>query len=208
MQIQWIYMVTKTYCAPKSIKVFEWSHREIYEMPSGSWFPFHYLTNGSVWTGESCLTSVTLFPPASVKRLLSIMSLTVGFVVVTVYEQIKIICQMSQGFFFESHILLSDISQKYEQNEKSSVQIQWGFSHHIKHTHILHTHTHSQTSERDFSSLNTDWPVWHLNQQENYPPSAWIKRFFHYTTLNCTLHSTDHFRYQVRPMQKDIMFSC
>lgn len=83
-----------------------------------------FSSNGSVWTGKSCLTSVTLFPPASVKRLLSIPSLTVGFVVVTVHEQIKIICQMSRGFFFESHILLSDISQKYEQMEKSSVQIQ------------------------------------------------------------------------------------
>lgn len=73
---------------------------------------------------KSCLTSVTLFPPAPVKRLLSIPSLTVGFVVVTVYEQIKIICHMSPGFFSESHILLSDISQQYEQNEKFSVQTQ------------------------------------------------------------------------------------
>lgn len=58
---------------------------------------------------ESVLTSIALFPPASEKRILSIPSLTVGFVVVTAYVQIKIICQMSRGIFFESHIGISDI---------------------------------------------------------------------------------------------------
>lgn len=144
--------------------------------------------------GRVFLASVTLFPPASVKRLLSILGLTVGFVVVTVYEQIKIICQMSQGFFFfESHLLLSDISQKYEQMKNPmSKSTEDSLITSNMHTYHTHTHTQSQTSERDFSSLNTDWPVWHLNQQENYPPSAWIKRLWYYTTLNSTLNVAQH----------------
>lgn len=87
--------------------------------------------------------SVTLFPPASGRRLLSILSLTVGFVVVTVYEQIKIICQMSQGFFFKLHILLSDISQKYEQNE-NPVSKSSGNSLIMSniHTYCAHKDTH------------------------------------------------------------------
>lgn len=94
------------------------------------------------------MTSVTLFPPVSVKRVLSIQSLTVGFVVVTVYEQIKIICQMSQGFFFsfESYILLSDISPKYKQmkNPVSKSREDSLITSNI-HTYCTHGHTHTHT---------------------------------------------------------------
>lgn len=48
------------------------------------------------------LTSVTLFPAASVKKVIKYPEF-VGSVVVAAYEQIKIICQMSRGFFFLTH---------------------------------------------------------------------------------------------------------